>query len=180
MERVGVVFEASQKPTKGWVAPFTVVGEKPAWLRRRFVALPKGKNDHDDCEADAPLPRVPCYLHAAFGEVTIVFDFKASFFQVSLPQGNRASFRCRMETGMLVKHVRLPMGYKCSPGMLRTVARALAGDTAVMSSRCAALKSLKMRVWIDNIRTSGPRRGVEKRGRVATQNARQCVATLGE
>ncbi|KAH8603668.1 hypothetical protein ERJ75_000070000 [Trypanosoma vivax] len=37
--------------------PFATVEGKPAWLRRRFVALPKGKNDHDDCEAEALLRR---------------------------------------------------------------------------------------------------------------------------
>ncbi|KAG8339368.1 hypothetical protein ERJ75_000024500 [Trypanosoma vivax] len=35
-----------------------------------------------------------------------------------------------------------------------------------------------MRVWIFNIRISGPRRGVEKRCRVATRNLRQCGAAL--
>ncbi|KAH8609355.1 hypothetical protein ERJ75_001209100 [Trypanosoma vivax] len=37
--------------------PFATVEGKLAWLRRRFVALPKGKNDHGDCEAEALLRR---------------------------------------------------------------------------------------------------------------------------
>ncbi|KAH8620483.1 hypothetical protein ERJ75_000068600 [Trypanosoma vivax] len=37
--------------------PFATVEGKPAWLRSRFVALPKGKNDHGDCEAEALLRR---------------------------------------------------------------------------------------------------------------------------
>ncbi|KAH8611179.1 hypothetical protein ERJ75_000939900 [Trypanosoma vivax] len=49
----GVVFEAPRKTTKGFVAPFVAVEGRPGGLRRRFVAWPKGKNDHDDCEAGA-------------------------------------------------------------------------------------------------------------------------------
>ncbi|KAH8614688.1 hypothetical protein ERJ75_000666200 [Trypanosoma vivax] len=64
--------------------------------------------------------------------------------------------------------------------MLHVVMRALAHDTAVVSLRNAATRSLKIRAWIDNIRISGPRRGVEKRGRAATQSLRQCGAMLGE
>ncbi|KAG8341049.1 hypothetical protein ERJ75_001042300 [Trypanosoma vivax] len=91
------------------------------------------------------------YLDAAFGEVSAVFVLNASFFQVSLPQGNRASFRCRTETGRLVETTRAPIGYECSPEMLHTVVRALVGDPAAVSSRFAAPKSLTIRVWIDNI-----------------------------
>ncbi|KAH8608524.1 hypothetical protein ERJ75_001298700 [Trypanosoma vivax] len=36
MEGAGVIFEASQKSTKGWVVPFTVVEGKAAGLRRRL------------------------------------------------------------------------------------------------------------------------------------------------
>ncbi|CCD18877.1 hypothetical protein ERJ75_000550000 [Trypanosoma vivax] len=181
MEGAGVIFEASQKSTKGWVVPFTVVEGKAAGLRRRFISQPKGESDHSDCEAEGPLEHASCYLHAAFGEVAAVFVLKASLFQVSLPQGSRASFRCRAEAGMLVEPTHLPTEYKCSPEIPRTVARVLAGDTAVVSSRCAAQKSLKIHVWIDNIRICGPwRGGVEKRGRVATRNVRQCGTALGE
>ncbi|KAH8604533.1 hypothetical protein ERJ75_001706500 [Trypanosoma vivax] len=180
MEGAGVIFEASQKPAKGWVVPFTVVEGKAAGLRRRFIALPKGKNDHDDCEAEAPLQHASCYPGAVFGELAAVFDMKASFFQVNLPQGNRTSFRCRAEAGRLVELTRLQMGCKCGPEKLHTTTRALAGDHAIVSSRCAAPQSLKIHVWIDNIRISGPWRGVEKRSRVATQNVRQCGTALGE
>ncbi|KAH8618594.1 hypothetical protein ERJ75_000237000 [Trypanosoma vivax] len=64
--------------------------------------------------------------------------------------------------------------------MLRAVARALAQDTAVVSLRCAAPWLIKIRAWIGNVRTSGPRRGVEKWSPVATQGVRQCGAALGE
>ncbi|KAH8611355.1 hypothetical protein ERJ75_001031000 [Trypanosoma vivax] len=161
------------------LVPFAIE-ENPAGLRRRFVAWAKGKNDHGDCEAEAPPPRVPCHLDAAFGEVAAVFDLKASFFQVSLPQGSRASFRCCTETDRLVEFVRVPMGYKCSPEMLHAVARAFAGNAAVVSLRCAAPRKVKMRAWIGVIRISGPRRGVEKWGRVVARNMGRRGATLGE
>ncbi|KAH8609982.1 hypothetical protein ERJ75_001147700 [Trypanosoma vivax] len=115
MEGAGVIFEASQKSTKGWVVPFTVVEGKAAGLRRCFISQPKGESDHGDCEAEGPLQHVPRYLHAAFGEVAAVFVLKASLFQVRLPQGSRASFRCRAEAGMLVEPTHLPTEYKCSP-----------------------------------------------------------------
>ncbi|KAH8618754.1 hypothetical protein ERJ75_000253100 [Trypanosoma vivax] len=160
--------------------PFATVEGKPAWLRRRFIAWPKGKKNRDDCEAEAPLRHVPRYVDAVFGEVGAVFDLKASFFQVSLPQDNRASFRCRTETGTLLESTRLPMGRRCGPEMLHTVARALAGGPVVVKSSCAAPQSQRICVWIGDVRIGGLRWGVEKRSRVATQNARRCGAALGE
>ncbi|KAG8338847.1 hypothetical protein TRVL_10326 [Trypanosoma vivax] len=91
----------------------------------------------------------------SFGEVAAVFDLKASFFQVSLPQESRASFCCRAEAGRLVGLAALPMGFKCGPEMLHTAARVLAGDPAAASSRYASPRSLKKRIWNDNIRISG-------------------------
>ncbi|KAH8606899.1 hypothetical protein ERJ75_001424800 [Trypanosoma vivax] len=149
------------KRCKGLGCALPCVEEKPAGLRRRFVALPKGENDREDCEAEGPLRHVPRYVDAVFGEVETVFDLKASFFRVSLPQGNRASFRSRAETGRFAGHARLQMGYKRGPEMLHTVMRALAGERAVVLSRCAAPKSLKICVWIGNIRIRGWRQGVE-------------------
>ncbi|KAH8607439.1 hypothetical protein ERJ75_001410100 [Trypanosoma vivax] len=180
MERVGVICEASQKSTKGWVVPFAVVEEKAAGPRRRFAAWPKGENDRDDCEAEALLKYASRRLAAAFGDVEAMFCIAVPFFKVSLPQGNRASFRCRAGPASLPASARLPMGYKRYPEALRTVARALAGGPVVVKSRCAAPQSLKICVWIGNIRIGGLRWGVEKRSRVATLNARRCGALLGE
>ncbi|KAG8339591.1 hypothetical protein TRVL_09581 [Trypanosoma vivax] len=104
-------------------------------------------------------------MDALFCEVATVFDLKTPFFQVSLPQGSCASFRCRTETGGLVELKRLQMGYKPSPEILHTVGRALAGDPEVVSSMCATPRPLKIHAWIDNVRISGPRQEVEKWGR---------------
>ncbi|KAH8613492.1 hypothetical protein ERJ75_000782800 [Trypanosoma vivax] len=96
-------------------------------MRRRFVACPKGENDHDDCEAEVPLRHMSRYLGAVFGGFGKVFDLKLSFFEARLPQGNCKGSRCRTETARLVELTRLPVGYKRSPEVLRAVARALAG-----------------------------------------------------
>ncbi|KAH8617821.1 hypothetical protein ERJ75_000340500 [Trypanosoma vivax] len=39
---------------------------------------------------------------------------------------------------------------------------------------------MKVHAWTDSVRISRGRKEVEKRGRVETQNVRQCGATLGE
>ncbi|KAH8620279.1 hypothetical protein ERJ75_000087200 [Trypanosoma vivax] len=153
----------------GWAMPFTVVEENPTGLGRRFVAWPKGKNAHGDCEAKASLTHVPYHLVAVFGEVSAVFDLKASFFHASLPQGSRASFRGHTEPGRLVEATRPPKGYERRPEMLHTVARVLVGDPAVVSSKYAPPRSLKIHVRIGNVGTSGPRHGLDKWGRVVTR-----------
>ncbi|KAH8617566.1 hypothetical protein ERJ75_000363800 [Trypanosoma vivax] len=124
MERSGVSFEASREATEGFVVPFMVVGEKPAGPRSRFVAWPRGKNDHGDCEAEAPQQRVSCYLDAVFDKVAGIFNLKASFFSASSPQGSRAGFRCRTETGRLAELTRLQSGKNVQP---RNAARGYAG-----------------------------------------------------
>ncbi|KAH8608213.1 hypothetical protein ERJ75_001344000 [Trypanosoma vivax] len=116
-----------------------------------------GENNRDDCEAEAPLRHVSCYLDAVFGEVAAVFDLKASFFQVSLPQESRASFQCRTEAGRFVELTRLPTEYKRCLEILRTVARVLVGGPVIVRSGCAESKSLKIRVLFVNVRISGPR-----------------------
>ncbi|ORC85170.1 uncharacterized protein TM35_000371430 [Trypanosoma theileri] len=116
MKEAGIICTASSHPTKGWVVPPTVVVEKkPSGQRRRFIALPREKNDKDDYEADVPLEHISRYLDAVYDETATLFDLKASFFQVALPLNIRASFRCRTESGELVEFTYLPMGYKCIP-----------------------------------------------------------------
>ncbi|KAH8605059.1 hypothetical protein ERJ75_001642400 [Trypanosoma vivax] len=119
MERIGAVREALRKHTEGSVVPFGVAERKAAGLRRRLIALPKGKNDHNNCEAGAPLQHESCYSGSVFGEVATVSYMRVTLFQVNLPQGNRTSFLCR------------------------AVRNTLVGDPAVVSSRCAAPKPIE-------------------------------------
>ncbi|KAH8607059.1 hypothetical protein ERJ75_001428500 [Trypanosoma vivax] len=71
MER-SASFAKRRKKMQWLVCAVPLVEENPAGLRRRFVALPKGENDRDDCEAEGPLRHVPRYVDAVFGEVETV------------------------------------------------------------------------------------------------------------
>ncbi|KAH8616481.1 hypothetical protein ERJ75_000478000 [Trypanosoma vivax] len=150
-ERENTDKEASRKLRRAGPEPFAVVEVKLAGPRRRCVALPRGENDHDDHEAEAPLRHASCYLDAAFGEVTAIFDLKAPFFQVSLPQGSRTSFRCRMQMGRLVEPTRPQSGIQAQPRSAVRGRAGVVGDAAAVGSRYAAPRSLKIHVWIDNI-----------------------------
>ncbi|ORC90666.1 uncharacterized protein TM35_000084640 [Trypanosoma theileri] len=180
MKEAGIICTASSHPTTGWVVPFTVVEEKPSGKRRRFIAWPKGKNAQDDYEADVPLEHISRYLDVVYDETATLFDLKASFFQVALPHNIRASFRCRTESGELVEFARLSMGYKCIPEILNTITRVLAGDPAMVLPQYAAPKELKIHVWIDNIRISGPHEKVEAWGQRILHNMQRCGVTIGE
>ncbi|ORC93291.1 uncharacterized protein TM35_000011680 [Trypanosoma theileri] len=180
MKEAGIICTTCSHPTTGWVVPFTVVEEKPSGQRRRFIAWPREKNDKDDYEADVPPGNISRYLDAVCDETATLFDLKASFFQVALPDNIRASFRCRTESGELVEFTRLPMGYKCSSAILNTITRVLAGDPFLVLPQHAAPKELKIHVWIDNIRISGPHEKVEVWGKQILKNIQQCGATIGE
>ncbi|KAH9598999.1 hypothetical protein LSM04_005535 [Trypanosoma melophagium] len=180
MKEAGVICTASSHPAKGWVVPFAVVEGKPSGERIRFIAWPREKNDRDDHEADVPLAHISKYLDVVYDEMATLFDFKASFFQVELPVNTRASFRCRTESGELVEFTRLPMGYKCSPEIINTIKRVLAGDSELVLPQYAAPKGLKIHVWIDNIRISGPDQKVDAWGKTIRKKMQQCGATIGE
>ncbi|ORC89196.1 uncharacterized protein TM35_000132000 [Trypanosoma theileri] len=80
MKEAGIICTASSHPTTGWVVPFTVVEGKPSRQRRRFIALPREKNDKDDYEADVPLGHISRYLDVVYDETATLFDLKASLF----------------------------------------------------------------------------------------------------
>ncbi|KEG06907.1 target of rapamycin (TOR) kinase 1, partial [Trypanosoma grayi] len=82
--------------------------------------------------------------------------------------------------GGLVEFTRPPMGYKCSPEILHTIAKVLAGDPEMVKPRYASPAELTLHVWIDNIRIKGPRRSVESWGNIIATNMRKCGATVGE
>ncbi|KEG09746.1 target of rapamycin (TOR) kinase 1 [Trypanosoma grayi] len=110
MKRAGIIQTASKLPTTGWVVPFTVVEEKQSGPRRRFIAWPKAKNEHEDYEAMVPLGHISRYLGAVYDEAAAILDLKASFFQVGLPAETRGNFRCRTEKGELVEFTRPQWG----------------------------------------------------------------------
>ncbi|PWV17207.1 hypothetical protein C3747_19g132 [Trypanosoma cruzi] len=89
-------------------------------------------------------------------EAASCLDLKASFLQVSLPRETRHLFRCRVEDGTLVEPTRLPMGYKAGPEILQIIiTSAIAVVTTVVRPLWAAPPSVRVGVWIDNIRIAG-------------------------
>lgn len=176
----GIIQLASEEPTKGWVTPFSVVEDKPTGSRRRFIAWPRAKNLHDQYEAQVPLKHISAYLDAVHQESAALCDLKASFFQIALPFEARKNFRCRTESGTLVELTRLPMGYKCSPEILNTVSRVLAGEAQVVKEQFAAPRDIRIDVWIDNIRLCGDRKSVADWEKRVYYNMEVCKVTLGE
>ncbi|ORC88597.1 uncharacterized protein TM35_000162350 [Trypanosoma theileri] len=108
-----------------------------------------GTFDRDDYEADVPLGHISRYLDVVYDETPTSYDLKASFFQAALPENIRASSRCRTESGELVEFTRLPMGFKCSPKILNTITRVLAGDPELVMPQYAAPQDLHIHPRMD-------------------------------
>ncbi|ORC93273.1 uncharacterized protein TM35_000011500 [Trypanosoma theileri] len=180
LKKAGVIREASEHPTIGWVLPFTVVENQPSGQKRRLIAWAKAKNDQENYDIDVPLDYISEYLSAVYDESATLMNLKSSSFQVVLPEDIQANFRCRTESGELVQFTRLPMGYKCSLEILHTITRVLAGDPKIVKPQFAAPKELKVHVWIDSIRVSGSREMVDRWTKQIFQNMQQCEATIGE
>ncbi|RNC36165.1 putative retrotransposon hot spot (RHS) protein [Trypanosoma cruzi] len=114
-------------------------------------------------------------------EAASCLDLKASFFQVLLPRENRHLFRCRVEDGTLVELTRLPMGHKASPEILQIViTSAIAGVTTVVRSLWAAPPSVRVGVWIDNIRSAWSKSDATLWEPQVLRNAGGRHATMGE
>ncbi|RNC39811.1 target of rapamycin (TOR) kinase 1 [Trypanosoma cruzi] len=94
-------------------------------------------------------------LPPVMAEAASCLDLKASFLQVPLPRETRHLFRCRVEDGTLVEPTRLPMAYKAGPEILQIITSAIAGVTTVVRCLWAAPPSVRVDVWIDNIRIAG-------------------------
>ncbi|KEG08149.1 rab1 small GTP-binding protein [Trypanosoma grayi] len=179
MKKAGIIRTASKLPTTGRAVPFAVVEEKPSGPRRRFIAWSKAKNEQESYQAMAPLGQISRYLGAVYDETAAIFGVKASFFQVGLPAETRGNFRCHTEKGELVDFTRPQMGYKCSPEIVHTISRVLAGDPEAVKPRFAAPPELTFHVWIGNIRITGPRKSVEPWGNAIMEYMRGCGATVG-
>ncbi|KAF8301457.1 hypothetical protein TcBrA4_0051380 [Trypanosoma cruzi] len=112
-------------------------------------------------------------------EAVSCLDVKSSFI-VSLPRETRHLFRCRVEDGTLVELTRLPMGYKASPEILQMViTSAIAGVTTVVHRLWAAPPSVRIDVWIGNIRIAGSKSDATLWEAQVLRNADSCHATIG-
>ncbi|RNC41768.1 putative target of rapamycin (TOR) kinase 1, partial [Trypanosoma cruzi] len=157
-----------------------VVEEKTAGLRRRWIAWPRDRNRDDPYEANVPLLHISHYLPPVMAEAASCLDLKASFFQFSLPRETRHLFRCRVEVGTLVELTRLPMGYMAGPQILRIIISAIAGVTAVVHFLWAAPPSVRVGVWIDDIRIAGSKSDVTLWEAQVLRNADSCHASMGK
>ncbi|RNC56573.1 target of rapamycin (TOR) kinase 1 [Trypanosoma cruzi] len=89
-------------------------------------------------------------------EAAFCLDLKASILKGFLPRETRHLFRCRVEDGTLVELTRLPMeGNKASPEILQIVTSAIAVVTKVAHFLWATPPSVRVDVWIDDIRSAG-------------------------
>ncbi|PWV04392.1 hypothetical protein C3747_153g65 [Trypanosoma cruzi] len=181
LRKAGIIEDASSTITSGWIIPFSVVEEKTAGLRRRWIAWPRDKNRDDPYEANVPLLHISHYLPPVMAEAASCLDLKASFFQVPLPREARHLFRCRVEDGTLVELTRLPMGHKAGPEILQIIiTSAIAGLTTVVHLLRAAPPLVRVEVWIDNIRIAGPKSDATLWEAQVLRNADSCHASMGE
>ncbi|KAF8284835.1 target of rapamycin (TOR) kinase 1 [Trypanosoma cruzi] len=180
LRKAGIIVDGSSTITGGWIIPFSVVEEKTTGLRRRWIAWPRDKNRDDPYEANAPLLHISHYLPPVMAEAVSCLDLKASFI-VSLPRETRHLFRCRVEDGTLVELTRLPMGYKAGPEILQIITTsAIAGVTTVVHRLWAAPPSVRIDVWIGNIRIAGPKSDATLWETQLLRNADSCHATTGK
>ncbi|EKG01151.1 target of rapamycin (TOR) kinase 1, putative, partial [Trypanosoma cruzi] len=157
-----------------------VLVEETTGLRRRWIAWPRDRNRDDPYEANAPLLHISHYLPPVMAEAVSCLDVKSSFI-VSLPRETRHLFRCRVEDGTLVELTRHPMGYKAGPEILQMViTSAIAGVTTVVHRLWAAPPSVRVDVWIDNIRIAGSKSDATLWEAQVLRNADSCHATIGE
>lgn len=176
----GIIQHAGPSETRGWIIPFSVLEEKPSGIRRRFIAWPKGKNEDEFYIPEVPLQHVSNYLNAVRQPGAALFDLKASFYQIALPEKARSVFRMLGEDGVCYELIRLPMGYRISPELMQLLVSALSGDSSVVRDGFQAPASVKVDVWIDNIRVSGSEKEVRTLSSVIERRAALGGVTFGE
>ncbi|PWV01278.1 hypothetical protein C3747_197g20 [Trypanosoma cruzi] len=131
-------------------------------------------------EANVPLLHIYHYLPPVMAEAASCLDVKSSFI-VSLPRETRHLFRCHVEDGTLVELTRLPVGRKAGPEILRIIiTSAIAGVTTVAHRLWAAPPSLRVVVWIGNIRIAGSIGDATLWEAQVLRNAGRRHATIGE
>lgn len=136
--------------------PFTVVEEKPAGLRQRFILWTRQLNC--DLAAEGYVAKVPLYHVSKYlTDVNLDFaatrDLRQGFYAIEIPEEARIKFEFLTATGERLRMCRLPMGLATAPELMQMLTSCIAGDPAVVQPAHAA-KS-RVRVWIDNIKLSG-------------------------
>ncbi|EPY38285.1 TcC31.12 [Angomonas deanei] len=157
---------------------FTVVEEKNAGLRRRFILWPKSLNQWIESQGyrskvDLDMHPFP-YVLSDYGGIT---DLTTSFFQVALPPHLRALFAFKTKTGRFLQMKVLPMGLSISPEIMHKITSTIAGHPrySITPSR-----KVQVNVWIDNIQFCGTQKAVDHAIRRVQRFAEQCHVTLNE
>ncbi|KEG08093.1 TcC31.12 [Trypanosoma grayi] len=102
-------------------------------------------------------------MGAVYDDAAAIFDLKASFFQVGLPEKTRRNFRCRTERegGGAGRGHAAPHGVQTQPANHAYHHKGLAGDPESVKLRNAAPQELALHAWLDDIRIAGPRKSVD-------------------
>ncbi|KEG05730.1 putative target of rapamycin (TOR) kinase 1 [Trypanosoma grayi] len=122
MKRNGVVRGALGRLKSGWGVPLPAVRGTPSGKRRRLLYGPVARDAQEGEGANVPPGHASQYLDAAYAECAPLFDLKASFFQVGLPAGVLAGFRCCAGGGGIVAPNR-PWNFYTPSGESRREAR---------------------------------------------------------
>lgn len=177
--RCGIAQPATDDGLASNNVPFTVIEDKPAGLRQRFILWTKEANDWVEqagYEARVPLGHVSKYLDVVRAECGSTRDFKTGFFAVEIPTVARCFFRFTDDKGKLYELTRLPMGHTCAPELMHTLAAVAAGDPLFVVPEFAA-KGVGIHVWVDNIRYTGSQEAVSRATNRLDSTAELCRIT---
>ena len=174
----GIAQETSQ-PSEVENIPFTVVEQKATGLRQRFILWTKESNERlvdDGYVADVPLGHISEYLDSVLLDCASGRDFRTGFYQVEIPHDARKFFSFRSDDGQFFELTRLPMGHSCAPEIMHTLAATIAGHPDYVKPDIA-IHDVRVDVWIDNIRYSGPAKEVKARTTELDGTAMRASAT---
>lgn len=176
----GIVEAATDRSGRHLCSAFTVVEEKTAGNRLRFILWPHALNDwlaEQGYTPDVPLPRTP--WQTAVAPWGAVCDLTCSFFQVHLPKRYRHLFRFADSFGRVWQMRALPMGLSLSPEIMHTLVATLGGDPQFCNAAWAA-QSVETVTWIDNLQWTGEKHAVNNHLRGFQQRARRAHVTLND
>lgn len=175
-----IVEAAEDVSRKGLCSAFTVVEEKAAGDRLRFILWPKALNEWLDERGyvpSVPLPATPWDVATApWGAVC---DLTCSFFQIHVPRRYRHLFRFADSFGRIWQMRALPMGLSLSPEIMHSVKSILGGSPAYAKSAWVAPR-VTTTAWIDNLQWTGEKTDVEAFLQVFLCRAKGARATLNE
>ncbi|PWU88576.1 hypothetical protein C3747_430g5 [Trypanosoma cruzi] len=180
LRKAGIIEDGSSTIRGGWIIPFSVVEEKTTGLRRRWIAWPRDEKRDDPYEANVPLLHISHYLPPVMAEAASCLDVKSSFFPSLFTAGDSASLLMPRGGRHAGGSHTAPMGYKAGPGILQIIiTSAIAGMTTVAHRLWAAPPSVRIDVWIDDIRITGSKSGATLWEAQVLRNADRRHATIG-